>query len=76
MEKIDFDPLKETINNIALQLVIWMAICTVAYVAVFILLRIIKMPAKVAHFVSGIAFLFAMYYSFINGFIPGIQGAQ
>lgn len=76
MEKIDFSPLKETINNIALQLVIWMAICTVAYIAAFIVLRIIRVPAKIAHFVSGIAFLFAMYYSFINGFIPGIQSAQ
>lgn len=72
MEEIDFSPLKSTLDNIAFQLIIWMAICIGSYALAFIILRIIKVPDKIAHLISTAIFLIAMYYSFINGYITGI----
>lgn len=76
MEDIDFSPLKDTVNNIALQLVIWMGICSGTYIVAYIILRMFKVPNKIANTISAIIFLIALYYSIVNGFIPGIQGTQ
>ncbi|MCM3651318.1 hypothetical protein [Metabacillus litoralis] len=73
MDDVDFSPLTEGLNNIAMQFVFWMALCVAGYVIAFIILRIIKVPAKMANLISIIVFLIAMYYSFVNGFIPGIK---
>ncbi|QOS88753.1 hypothetical protein [Peribacillus sp. JNUCC41] len=73
MDDVDISPLTEGLNNIAMQFVFWMAICWAAYVIVIIILRIIKVPDKIAHFFATAAFLIALYYSFVNGYVPGIQ---
>jgi len=76
MEEIDFSPLKDTVDNIAFQFIVWMAICVGAYIIAIIILRLIKVPSKLANFLATIAFLLAMYWSFMNGYIPGVEGAQ
>ncbi|MGV3267041.1 hypothetical protein [Cytobacillus pseudoceanisediminis] len=76
MEKIDFSPLKGTLDHIAWQLVTLVAICGLAYIIAFILLRVIKVPSQLAHYISTAVLLAAFYYSFVNGYIPGIQSAQ
>ncbi|TXC79020.1 hypothetical protein FS935_22270 [Metabacillus litoralis] len=76
MEEVDFSPLKSTLNNIAFQFIIWMAICIGSYAIAFTILRIIKVPDKIAHLIATAIFLIAMNYSFVNGYIPGIEGAQ
>ena len=73
MEGIDFSPLKDTLSSIATQLILWLAISAGAYILAFMILRLIKVPTKIAIFLSGTVFLFVMYYLFVNGFIPGIQ---
>lgn len=75
MEGIDFRPLKATLNNIAFQFIVWMAICVGAYIIAIIILRFIKVPNKLANFLATIAFLVAMYWSFMNGYIPGVEGS-
>lgn len=74
MEKVDFSPLKETLNNILMQLAIWLGISAIAYIVVYVILRLIKVPEKVRHFISVIAFLVIMYYMLTNSYVPGITG--
>jgi hypothetical protein len=76
MGEIDFSPLKDTLNNMAIQLAILMIMCAAAYTIPNIILRLIKIPGKIANFLSGFIFLIVMYYLFMNNFIPGIQGTQ
>ncbi|MGG3798622.1 hypothetical protein [Metabacillus fastidiosus] len=76
MEAIDFSPLKESLNNIAFQLIVFLLICTAAYVVTYLVLRLIKIPKPIANFLSTAVLLVTAYYSFVNGYIPGIQGAQ
>lgn len=76
MEIVDFNPVKETLDKIAVQLVLLLAMCALAYVVAFIVLRFIRVPGQLAHYLSTAVLLAVMYYSFINGYIPGIQSAQ
>lgn len=73
---VDSRSIENAVNNIALQLMIWMAICAGAYIIAFIILRFINVSDKIAHFIATLVFLVAMYYSFVNGFIPGVEEAH
>ncbi|RBP87880.1 hypothetical protein DFO70_11771 [Cytobacillus firmus] len=76
MEIVDFSPVKDTLDKIAVQLITLMAMCALAYIGAFIVLRLIKIPGQLAHYISTAVLLVVMYYSFVNGYIPGIQSAQ
>lgn len=71
MQKIDFSPMKETLDNILLQLVIWLGMSAVAYIVVYFILRLLRIPRGICHFISVIVCLIVMYYTLMNGYIPG-----
>jgi len=74
MGGIDFSPLRDTLNNITIQLVILTIICVVVYTIPNIILRLIKIPGSIANSISGLILIVVMYYLFLNNFIPGFQG--
>lgn len=73
MEKIDFSPVGNTVNGMAIQFGIVMIIGAIAFIVVFILLRLIRIPKQIANFLATAAFLAALYYSFTTNYLPWVQ---
>lgn len=62
MEKVNWIPLKESMNGMALKLVIILFITLVVGLIVkFTLARIIKLPNTISNYVSTIVILFIFY---------------
>lgn len=76
MGQIDLSPLKDSLDNIASQLIILSITCAIAYVVVFFIFRMFRAPKQLANFLASIALLVVLYYSFVHGYIPSIQGTQ
>ncbi|MGM7635169.1 hypothetical protein [Bacillus sp. Hm123] len=76
MKSINLDPLKETLSNFAFQLFIFALICAAAYVGTRIILNLFKIPKMIADLLATAVLLLAAYYSFLNGYIPGISSTQ
>ncbi len=70
--EIDFSPLEGFVDQLVYQLIVLIAILAIAYIAVYLLLRFIKLPKRIANFFATISLLAAFYYSFAYGWIPGI----
>ena len=74
----------ESINNIMGDLflliginLIWLVICgTAAYMVVYNLIIKLTSSKDFANFIGGIAMLTALYFSFMNIFLPAIQAAS
>jgi hypothetical protein len=66
--QIDFSPLREQVNSMAIQLGIFLAITLGGGIIVFLLLRAIKIPKKVALVLANISMLVVGYYTVINLF--------
>lgn len=73
MDSSVFAPLKETLNNLAGQLVLLMVIWGVAYCIVWWVLSKLKVPKAITKFLSGLALLGIMYYTIQYQLIPGFQ---
>jgi hypothetical protein len=63
---IDFSPLKEQLNNMAIQLGIILIIPLIAALLVKLLLLTIKLPQRIANLGGSIAFLFVFYQTIIK----------
>jgi hypothetical protein len=72
LKEIDWGPMKQIMDSMALQLIVIMIQCTVAYILAYFLFRLIKIPSKVARFLGSIAVLFVFYFIFKYNFIPGL----
>lgn len=66
MDSREFIPLKETINNMAIQLITFLLITALGYIISYVVLKIIKVPEKIAHVISVIIFLIVAYFSFMG----------
>lgn len=65
MEKIDWSPLKETVDGLALQLLLILCIpLAVSLLLKILLIRLIKVPNSISNFVSVVIFLFLVYKMF------------
>ena len=73
MEKIDFSPVGNTVNGMAIQFGIVMITGAIAFIVVFILLRALRFPKQLANFLATAALLAALYYSFTTNYLPWIQ---
>jgi hypothetical protein len=73
MEKIDFSPVGNTVNGMAIQFGIVMITGAIAFIVVFILLRALSFPKQLANFLATAALLAALYYSFTTNYLPWIQ---
>ncbi|MEZ2715412.1 hypothetical protein [Niallia circulans] len=73
MEKIDFSPVGDTVNRMAIQFGIVMITGAIAFIVVFILLRTLRFPKQLANFLATAALLAALYYSFTTNYLPWIQ---
>lgn len=71
MNDLDQHPIKILIDDFSFQFIGWIAICTSAYIFGLVIFRLIKIPDRLTNIFATVVFLIAMYYSFINGFIPG-----
>lgn len=60
----------EMINNIvdkiSIQILSYTFICVAAYIVTLIVLRVFRVPIKLANFIAGFAFLYSAYYIFIR----------
>jgi hypothetical protein len=72
MDGISFDLLSGPLYNMAFQLVKLFFICGIAYIVVFLVLRLLKLPMAITKFIAGIAFIVVFYFSFMNVFLPGL----
>jgi hypothetical protein len=75
MDNAVLEPMKKMINNMAVQLGVLFLICSITYVAVFLVLRFLKVPKVITNFLASISFLVAFYYAYVNGYIPGLSGS-
>jgi hypothetical protein len=69
MGTIDFSPLTSTLNNMVLHFAIWMGLCFLAYIIVFMTLRKLKVPNQFARYLSIGAFFLVMYFIVTAGHI-------
>lgn len=76
MGNVEFGSLTEIFNNIALQLAIWIGICAVAYLFIFIIIRMTGVPKPIANIISSLIMLFVLYFTFVNGYFPGISSTH
>jgi hypothetical protein len=72
LEKVDWGPMKQILDSMAMQLMVILIQCTVVFFGVYLLLRLIKVPSGIARFLGSIAVLFAFYIIFKYNFIPGL----
>ncbi|AYV67243.1 MULTISPECIES: hypothetical protein [Niallia] len=73
MEKIDFSPVGNTVNGMAIQFGIVMITGAIAFIVVFILLRALRFPKQLANFLATVALLAALYYSFTTNYLSWVQ---
>lgn len=73
MEKIDFSPIGDTVNGLAITFGIIMITAALAFILVFVLLRLIKVPKQIASFLATVSLLVVLYYSFTTSYLPWIQ---
>ena len=58
-------------NQIGIQILSYTLICVVSYAVTLIVLRVFRVPYKIANFIAGIAFLYSAYYIFTR-VVPNI----
>lgn len=73
MDSSVFDPLKETMDKLASQLILLLCICSVVYILVFWLLRKFKLPYRLSNIVATFALVGTLLYIAKNGLLPGFQ---
>lgn len=65
MEKVDFNPLKETMDMMASQLAIWILLTIAIVLVVIVILKVLKLPRRLIVAVATIATPLAAYQAFI-----------
>lgn len=70
MEELDFGPLKETLDKIAIYLVGILLACTFSFLFIYFLARLIRIPKKIAWYLGVITILAVAYFAFTSGLIP------
>ncbi|MEK5056027.1 hypothetical protein MHH96_21805 [Niallia sp. FSL K6-0212] len=73
MEKIDFSPVGDTVNGMAIQIGIVMFTGAIAFILVYILLKLIRVPKPLANFLAIAALLAGLYYSFTTNYLSWVQ---
>ncbi|WP_416730289.1 hypothetical protein [Fictibacillus sp. JL2B1089] len=58
----------DTLNKIGFHLIKLVVIWAVSYMAIYAILRILKVPHIIANFLSGLGMLVVVYYTLINNF--------
>ncbi|MBM6617729.1 hypothetical protein [Bacillus suaedaesalsae] len=64
MEKLDFSPLEQFSNNLALQLTIFIGVTLILGFIVVYILKLLRIPSKIASPLAGLATLYIAYKVF------------
>ncbi len=67
---IDFSSLEGTLNKIFMYFLGLIIACTIGFLLVYSIARLIKIPEVIARFLGVIALLGVLYIAFTQGFIP------
>jgi hypothetical protein len=74
MEKVNWEPMQQMMNSMAIQLGLISLTCAIAYFSVNLILRLINLPKAFSNFLATLAVLVVFYLLFKYDFIPGLVG--
>jgi hypothetical protein len=74
MEEVNWEPMQQMMNSMAIQLGLIALTCTIAYFSVNLILRLINLPKTLSNFLATMAVLGVFYLLFKYDFIPGLVG--
>jgi hypothetical protein len=70
MEEVNWEPMQQMMNSMAIQLGLISIQCAIAYFVVYLFLSFIKVPSGLSRFLAAISVLFVFYFSFKYDYIP------
>lgn len=65
MEKVDFNPMKETVDMMASQLAIWILLTVAIVLVVIVILKVLRVPGRLIVAIASITTLLAAYQVFL-----------
>ncbi|MBT2680037.1 hypothetical protein J7E38_13565 [Bacillus sp. ISL-35] len=65
MEKVDFSPMKETVDMMASQLAIWILLTVEIVLVVIVVLKVLRVPGRLIVAIASITTLLAAYKVFL-----------
>jgi hypothetical protein len=74
MEDVNWEPMEQMMNSMAIQLGLISLTCAIAYFSVNLILRLINLPKAFSNFLATMAVLVVFYLLFKYDFIPGLVG--
>jgi hypothetical protein len=74
LKEIDWGPMKQIMDSMAMQLGLISLTCAIAYFSVNLILRLINLPKAFSNFLATMAVLVVFYLLFKYDFIPGLVG--